>query len=288
MTVPNKPGWYYVRLGVAGSTTVTQAQNHPKLGVPPDPNLPIRVRRDNGILTIYGDEPLSGGSVPTELGDLADVITGGEAEHQVLQYRSADSTWINQYLALYTGPAQTAVIASGAINVTGFSHWRVQAESGTSDTITTIATDQAGHRVVLRPVPGHSILLQSGAGNLTLHNGDCSLSTEDHAIELLYVGGPPAHWIELQRAVGSGEGLPYLGGMGIAVTGQTIDIDLASPSGLVITGDKLALSDSVAGNGLSMTEQSHGAQPHHSLQWAGDCRQTPCASVTTWPAMGYS
>lgn len=55
--VSDKAGWVHVRLGVNGDQGNTIARN---LGVPHHRNMPIRMRRENGVLAVHGRDILSG------------------------------------------------------------------------------------------------------------------------------------------------------------------------------------------------------------------------------------
>lgn len=65
--------------------------------------------------------------------------------------------------------------------------------------------------------------------------------------EVTTVGTDNVNWIQF-----SGAGT-YLAGNGLALTGNTFDIVLATNSGLVITSDELQVNSTIAGNGLSFS-----------------------------------
>lgn len=58
ITVPNRPAFVYVRTGAASSGTVTIARNAGK--VPLQFNLPVKMRREGGVLVIYSVDTGSG------------------------------------------------------------------------------------------------------------------------------------------------------------------------------------------------------------------------------------
>lgn len=96
-----------------------------------------------------------------------------------------------------------AIIASGAITASKAYH-RLLPETGTSDTLATITPPFDSKFLLLRTlIPGHTITIQTGTGNLELSGGDCIL---DEPTDSLYVmwDDKLGAWIEVSRAPAGG------------------------------------------------------------------------------------
>ncbi len=126
------------------------------------------------------------------------------------------------------------------------------------------------HDTALRHLSSGSSSSSGGTGGTVQQHHDLlGLEDDDHPLYLREDGTRP---LSGNLAVNSGitiDGVdisahaanpaahhaPVTAGDGIAVSGQQVAVDLASPSGLEFSGGDLRLADSVAGNGLSIASK---------------------------------
>lgn len=101
--------------------------------------------------------------------------------------------------AIHMGRAERINLVAGVFTPTARSNFRVAAEVGTVDEVTSITATHAGHLILLAPAHGpHAITVRHG-NNIDLINGDCVLDAPNKFLGLLYSEGT-TRWIEVFRS----------------------------------------------------------------------------------------
>lgn len=114
---------------------------------------------------------------------------------EVVRLREVVSKVQDADVRLHLGRGQRIAIVAGVFTPSAHSYFRVAAETGTVDEITTITATHAGHVIILGPALGpHTITLKHATGNIQLAGSDIVLDTAYKTVMLMYSAGLQA-WL---------------------------------------------------------------------------------------------